>query len=389
MRILRPFRITTLCCAAVQASTMTAGAPAAQGQPSGTIDAWIGTSRCEKSNGIYVSRLDRQTGQLTRPELAAEIDGPGFLAMHPRGTHLYAVGELAGQPSVAAYAIVRDDQKSSLQLVNSLPIGVGRGTHVAVDPTGNTLLTAQYGAGSVAVFSLRSDGALDERTQLVQHVGGSGVVSGRQDEPHPHWVGVSPDNQFALVPDLGLDRVVIYRLDPAQARITRHGAGQSPAGGGPRHMKFHPNGQWAYVLNELSLSVTLFDYDSAAGALLPRQTIPTVPPEELAKEKFSSASEIRIHPSGQFVYAANRGHDTITVFRVGDNGELRVVEREPVRGATPRNFNLDPSGRWLLAAGQDSDTLASFEVNPQTGELAYNRSVVSVPCPICVLFTYE
>ena len=155
-------------------------------------------------------------------------------------------------------------------------------------------------------------------------------------------------------------------------------------------MKFHPSGKWIYVLNELSLSVTVFDYDAETGAMQPKQTLNTVPLEQLAKEEFTSASESRVHPSGKFVYSANRGHDTITAFRVNpETGELTVIERESVRGATPRNFNLDPSGNWLLAAGQDSHTLGSFTVDQQTGELTFHRSIVHAPAAICVLFGYE
>ena len=155
-------------------------------------------------------------------------------------------------------------------------------------------------------------------------------------------------------------------------------------------MKFHPNGKNIYVLNELALSVTVFDYKPDTGTMIAKQTIPTVAAELLEKETFKSASEIRVHPSGKFVYSANRGHDTITAFRVDPTtNELSVIEVEPVRGATPRNFNLDPSGRWLLAAGQDSHTLASFAVNTETGELTYNRSNVTAPSAICVLFQHE
>jgi 6-phosphogluconolactonase len=354
------------------------------------IDVWIGTSRAKPSQGIYHCTLDTKTGRLTEPELAAEISGPGFLAMHPQQGYLYAVGTLNGKPSVVAYSINKESAKPSLQFVNSIEIGDGGAAHVAVDPTGKTVLTAQYGGGSVAVFSLNEDGSLGKRTQLVKHQGGSKAVPGRQDKPHAHWVGFSPDNRFAFVPDLGLDKVMIYGVDAANSKITPNGFGVVPAGGGPRHMKFHTNGKWAYVLNELDLSVTVFDYDSKIGKMTPKQTILTVPKDQLAKEKFKSASEIRVHPSGRFVYSANRGHDTITAFRVNqDTGELTVIERENVRGATPRNFNLDPSGHWLLAAGQDSHTLAVFEVNQDTGELTYNRSNVTAPSAICVLFGHE
>jgi 6-phosphogluconolactonase len=363
------------------------GAP--EGQPT-LVDVWIGTSRAKPSKGIYHCTLNTKTGKLSDTELVAEVGGPGFLAMHPGGSHLYAVCTVEGKPSIAAYAVKKTKGRASLAFVNSIEIGDGGAAHVAVDPTGMMILTAQYGGGSVAVFSLNKDGSLRERTQRVDHEGGSKVVPGRQDSPHAHWVGFSPDNRFAFVPDLGIDKVVIYKIDAAASKITPHGFGEVPPGGGPRHMKFHTNGKWAYVLNELDLSITVFDYNSKAGTMTPKQTILTVPKEQLAKEKSKSASEIRMHPNGRYVYSANRGHDTITAFRVDQNtGKLSVIEREHVRGATPRNFNLDPSGRWLLAAGQDSHTLASFEVNQETGELTYNDSNVFAPSPICVLFSHE
>ena len=354
------------------------------------IDVWIGTGRAKPSRGIYHCTLNTTTGKLSETKLAAEVDGPGFLAMHPGGSHLYAVCSVKGRPSVAAFTIDSRQGRGKLSWVNAIEIGDGGGTHVAIDVSGRTLLTAQYGGGSVAVFSLNEEGSLQERTQLVDHQGGSGVVAGRQAEPHTHWVGFSPDNRFAFAPDLGMDKVVIYQVDVKSSKITPHGFGAVPAGGGPRHMKFHTNGRWVYVLNELDLSVTVFEYDAELGAMTPTQTIPTVPKEQLMKEQFKSASEIRVHPNGRFVYAANRGHDTITAFRINhENGHLSVIERESIRGATPRNFNLDPSGRWLVAAGQDSHTLASFSINQETGELTYNRSNVFAPSPICVLFEHE
>ncbi len=361
-----------------------------QGAPPTVIDVWIGTSRAKPSQGIYHCLLNTDSGKLSDPILAAEVGAPGFLAMHPRGGHLYAACIIAGKPSVAAYTIQRQQGKASLALLKSVEIGDGGAAHVAVDSTGKTLLTAQYGGGSVAVFSISEDGLIEERTQLMKHDGASGVVPRRQSRSHPHWVGFSPDNRFAFVPDLGMDRVVIYRVAGAVSKITQHGFGVLPPGSGPRHMKFHSSGKWIYVLNELDLSVTVFDYDATAGTMTAKQTILTIPKAQLAHEKFKSASEIRVHPNGRFVFAANRGHDTITAFRVnGDDGQLSVIEHEPIRGATPRNFNIDPSGRWLIAAGQDSHTLASFEVDQQTGSLTYNRSNVFAPSPICVLFVHE
>ncbi|MFT4689614.1 MAG: 6-phosphogluconolactonase [Limisphaerales bacterium] len=355
-----------------------------------SLDVWIGTSRNQASQGIYHCTLDATKGRLSPTSLAAEISGPGFLAMHPDRNTLYAVGALGGKPCTASYRVTGKGSSAQLKLLNSKESGDGGSSHVCVDKTGRTLITAQYGGGSVSVYSLNKDGSIKARTQTIEHEGGSNVAGRRQASPHPHWAGVSPDNRFVFVPDLGLDRVMIYRLDAANSKITAHGSAVLPPGAGPRHMKFHPSGKWVYVLNEIHVSVTTFDYDAKNGTMTAKETIAAVPAVELEKEKAKSASEIRVHPNGQFVYSANRGHDTVTAYRVNQKtGALQVIEREFVRGATPRNFNLDPSGKWLLAAGQDSHTLAAFEVDQVSGELAYNRSVVNAPAPICVLFGPE
>jgi 6-phosphogluconolactonase len=355
-----------------------------------SLDVWLGTSRNKASQGIYHCTLDTTKGRLGEPKLAAEISGPGFLAMHPDRNTLYAVGALKGKPCAAAYRVSRKGKVAALEFLNSVESGDGGSAHVCVDRSGRTLITAQYGGGSVSVYSLNRDGSIKARAQIIEHEGGSKVDKRRQSSPHPHWAGVSPDNRFVFVPDLGLDRVMVYRLDAANSKITPHGSAEVPPGGGPRHMKFHPSGKWIYVLNELQVSVTVFDYDAKNGKMTAKQTIAAVPAAALAKEQARSGSEIRVHPSGQFVYSATRGHDTITAFRVNKkSGELEVIEREFVRGATPRNFNLDPSGKWLLAAGQDSHTVAAFEVDQESGELVYNRSVVNSPAPICVLFGPE
>jgi 6-phosphogluconolactonase len=352
-----------------------------------TYSVWLGTGRSPQSQGIYHCRLDSITGKLSDPTLVAEMEGPGFLAKHPKLPVLYAVGGLKNEQVVAAFAIESTPSKVALKLLNSVPIGDGGAAHVSVDSSGKTLLTAQYGAGSVAAFSLKQDGSLKERTQLVKHEGGSKVVTGRQDAPHAHWTGFSPDNRFAFVPDLGIDRVLIYKVDTEQSKLARHGEGVVPPGSGPRHMKFHPNGRWIYVLNELSLTVTVFEFDPATGVMNPKQTIETVPASELAHEKAKSASEIRIHANGKFVYSANRGHDTITAFEVNQaNGELKVIQVENARAVTPRNFNISPDGKWLLAAGQASHTLAAFSLDDSTGRITFNQNCVYAPSAICVMF---
>jgi 6-phosphogluconolactonase len=353
------------------------------------VDVWFGTTtpRNGLSKGIYHATFDTDQGKLTTPELAAEVNSPGFLALHPNGNVLYATGSQAGKPAVLAFKIENSGQQSTLTLLNSQEIGDGGAAHLSTDRTGKVLLTAQYGGGSTAIFRLADDGSIAERTNLLKHGDGSGVVKGRQDKPHAHWTGTSPDNRFVFVPDLGMDKVVIWKLDVDGADLSPHGYGECPPGGGPRHMKFSPDGQYVYVLNELALSVTTFKYDKQAGTMRPLQTIPTLPAEVKAKEVFNSASEIRVHPSGKFVYTANRGNDTITAFAVDPaSGKLSLIEVEPIRGGWPRNFNLDPTGKWLLAAGRDSNTVAVFQINQDTGELTYTRNMAMVPTPICVLF---
>jgi 6-phosphogluconolactonase len=198
-------------------------------------------------------------------------------------------------------------------------------------------------------------------------------------------VGVDPSNRFLMVPDLGADRVVIYELDFETGKLVPHGAGTCPPGSGPRHLVFHPNGKFAYVINELQISVTAFEYDKKAGTLKAIQTIESLP-EDL-RENACSGAEICIQPEGKSLYASTRGHDSVSAFRIDpETGKLTFVEREPIRGGHPRSVNLDPRGEWLLAAGRDSNTIAAFQIDPKTGGLVFGGKVINSPAPICVEF---
>ena len=336
------------------------------------------------AKGIYRATFDSGKGKLSAAELVAEVGAPGFLALHPAGDKLYAVANFAGGPGAIGYTI---GARGELTVINSAPTGDGGGAHIAVHPSGKFLLTAQYGGGSTALFPLDAAGRLGS-AQLIKHEGGSGVVKPVQEKPHAHWAGFSPDGRFALVPDLGLDGIVIYRIDLAKPAIARHGFAASVPGGGPRHMKFSPDGKFIYLLNELSLSVTTFAWDPAAGTAQRLADVPALSAEVKAQEASNSAAEILVHASGRFVYSSNRGHDTVTVYRADPTtSELKVIQVQPVRGAFPRNINLSPEGGWLLAAGADSNTVAVHKVNQMTGELTYQtKGVINVPAPICILF---
>lgn len=348
-----------------------------------SVDVYFGTSGRE-TKGIYHATFDTDSGKLSSANLMAEIGSPGFLSLHPDGTKLYAVGNDGG-PCVAAYRISQDGK---LTLLNTEPIGDGGAAHVSVHPSGKLLLTAQYGGGSVALFPIARDGSVGKRAQLVEHEGGSGVVENRQDNPHPHWTGYSPDGRFAFVPDLGLDKIVIYQVDIGKPAIQTKGHAQSVPGGGPRHMRFSVDGAFIYLLNELALSVTTFSYNDQEGTTERRTTTPALSADVKAKEAFNSSSEILTHPNGKFVYSANRGNDTITVYRANPKtGELVVREVESIRGSWPRNINLDPTGKWLLAAGAHSNTISVFAIDQLSGELTFQtRGLINVPGPICIVF---
>ncbi len=346
---------------------------------------WIGMSTPPQGQkaGIYRATIDEETGKLSQPILATEINGPEFLALRPDGQRLYAACPLPnGKGGVAAFEISTDTK--SLRHLNTEPIGSNGACHVAVDPAGRSLFSAQYGDGTIAAFPLAADGRIQPRTALIQHAG-SGPNKARQDGPHPHSVNPAPKNEFLLVPDLGTDQIVVYHADPKTGLLEPRGHGNSPPGAGPRHMKFHPNGKFVYVLNELDLSVTAFKYNAATGDLEAIHTISTLP-EEL-RENSCTASEVCIHPNGRLLYAANRGHDSIAAFSVDpESGKLTFIEREAIRGNNPRNFNLDPSGKWLLAGGLISNTISVFKVNQDNGSLLFTGQTVNTPAPMCIVF---
>ena len=361
-------------------------------QPARAADAlmFIGTyTRDGRSHGIYSLRLDLATGALTAPSLAAEAQNPTFLALHPDKRHLYACGELrdtGDKPLGGVSAFTVDVATGTLIFLNQQPTGDGATCHVAVDATGRMAMAANYGAGYVCALPIDADGRLGERSTYVELTGPLGPNQPGQDKPHAHSMAVSPDNRFAFACALGLDRIFGFRLDPAKAALvpTNPPFTATPAGVGPRHGKFSSDGRFFYVLNELGGSVCVFAYDAPHGALTLKQTISSLP---AGFRGTNTSAEIRLSADGRFVYASNRGPDSLAVFaREPVAGTLKLVEIVPSGGKHPRNFALSPDGRWLVCANRDTDNLVVFRVDPATGRLTPTANSVTIPLPVCVLF---
>jgi 6-phosphogluconolactonase len=359
---------------------------------SGPVRVYIGTYTNAKSKGIYAMELDPKTGTLSGPKLAAATPSPSFLALHPNKGFLYAVNEVDtfdGQKtgSVTAFEIAGAD--GSLRQLNQQPSGGAGPCHVEVDPAGKTVLVANYGAGSIESVPLNADGSLKSPASQIQHRGSS-VDKQRQEGPHAHCITVAPGSAGGdarvLVADLGLDKVLLYRLS-ADGKLTPNdpASGAAPAGAGPRHIAFGRTGRFVYVNNEMGSSVTAYSYDPGSGAMAQLQTLPTLP--DGADKKGNSTAEIAVHPSGKFVYVSNRGHDSIAVFKIDpQSGKLTAAGHQSTSGKTPRSFGIDPTGRFLLAANQNSDTVVVFKIDETSGALTPTGTVASVPSPVCVTF---
>lgn len=337
------------------------------------------------SKGVYSCEFDAETGKLSEPVLAAELINPSFLAIHPSGRYLYAVNEVSegpgrGNGAVTALTINAD---GTLTKINHQASEGGAPCHCNVDATGTNLLIANYGGGNVAVYPISEDGSLKPVSCNIQHEGSS-VDKSRQEAPHAHSINISSDNKFAYAADLGLDKIMIYKLD-AEAH-TLSPANQPAAlvtpGGGPRHFSIHPSGKFAYTNNEMTMVVTGFSRNSEDGSLKAIQEISTIP---AGFDGRKSTAECVVHPSGKFLYVSNRGHETITAYTIDqETGLLTYVENEPTGGKEPRNFFIDPSGKWLLAENQNSDTVYVFSIDQQTGALKPTGDFVTVGRPVCI-----
>lgn len=338
------------------------------------------------SKGIYLLEMDPETGALTEKGLVAETPSPSFLAIHPSGKSLYAVnevesfrGEKAG--SVSGFAI--DAKTGTLTAINQQSSKGTSPCHLVIDRSGKTLLLANYGGGSVAALPIDAEGKLGEASSFVQQEGSS-IDKNRQNEPHAHSINLDFANAFAVVADLGLDQLLAYRFDKDKHTITPNDPAflKTPPGGGPRHFAFHPDGKHAFVILEMTSQAVPLAYDRAKGTFTMGTPVSTLPEGSFPG---NSTAEVRVHPSGKYLYVSNRGHDSIAIFAIDEaTFALTPIGHQKTGGKTPRNFGIDPSGTFLIAANQESDNVVVFRIDPKTGRLSPTGHEAKVPKPVCV-----
>jgi len=314
------------------------------------------------------------------------ITNPSYLAFDADCNCLYAVNELKtyqDEPTGTVSAFTVDSKTGELTFLNKKPTGGTDPCHLIVDKTNKYVLLANFMSGSICVLPIQADGSLGDASEFIQHHGSS-IDPDRQQGPHAHAVTLDASNQYTFVPDLGLDQTLVYRFDAEAGKLVPHstpGVNVKP-GAGPRHIVFHPNGRYAYLINELDSTIAVYCYEADTGMLHDVQTTATLPEDF---KGLSTCADVLVEPSGQYLYGSNRGHDSLVIYKIDQStGRLNCIGHESTRGKTPRNFAIDPAGNFLLAANQDSDTIVTFRIDPQTGKLDPTGQVTEVPTPVCV-----
>jgi 6-phosphogluconolactonase len=339
-----------------------------------------------KGKGIYCYDLDPSTGQLAHVGTTTGVTNPSYLALDPAQRLLYAVNELKtfeneATGTLSSFSV--DSATGGLTFINKKPTGGTDPCHVTMSRDGRLVFAANFMSGSVCVFSVARDGGLEKATDFVQHVGSS-VDPKRQNGPHAHSTVLDSTGTFALVPDLGLDKVMVYRVDSLHSKLepAGHPWAASKPGAGPRLVVFHPSRRFVYLINELDCTIAAYSFNPKTAEMKALQIVSTLPSGYSGP---NSCADLQIHPSGTWLYGSNRGHDSIVMYKVnGQTGKLDCVGHEPTQGRNPRSFSIDPTGTFLVAANQTSSNLVPFRVDPKTGSLKATGTAVEVPTPVCV-----
>lgn len=357
----------------------------AQGKRSHDI-VYVGTFSESGQKGIYVYSLDRENASLSLIQSTGDLESPSYLAINPNGKYLYSVNRGKILPdktwgSVSAFSI--DQETGRLTHLNDQPAFGIEACYISTDSKGRYAFIANYSSGNITVFPINEDGTLGKMTDNIKH-SGSSINKKRQEKPHVHCTYVSPDDRFLYVVDLGIDKIKVYEIDYENGKLIPLPSddGQVEPGGGCRHITIHPNRKLAYVAEELSSSITGFRINERTGGLKSFQHIATIP------ETFSDVNypaDIHIDPTGKWLLASNRGHDSIVTYSINtDSGMLTLKGFDSVQGKWPRNFLIDPKGEFVFVANQNSDNVVLFRFNMDNGELSETGTEVSLPKPVCV-----
>lgn len=332
--------------------------------------------------GVYVYELDSAGGEIRLRNQASGLKNPTFLGVDAERRKVYAISETTkGGERIGEIVAFDVDAAGKFSELNREVTIRPSSSHIQLDRSGRFAVVSGYHGGNVGLVEIQADGRVGRRVDERQHEGqGSDPV--RQDRPHPHSVAFSPDNRFALVADLGLDRIVVYSFEPEASRLVYRSEAATPPGAGPRHLAFHPNGQWLYSINEVNSSLSLFHYDEATGQLALQDTVPTLPADYAGD---NTTAEVAISADGRYLYGSNRGHDSLVQFAIDPkSGRLTLVGHVSSEGGHPRHFALTPDGQLLIAANRDDNMLAVFAVDPESGRLTFTGRTVSVSKPVCV-----
>jgi 6-phosphogluconolactonase len=334
-----------------------------------------------KAEGVYTLSFDTTTGTLNSIDTTTGLINPSFLTISPDRQFVYVVNETGDDVDSVAHlsAFQLDAETGNLQLLNEQPSHSFAPCYISTDQTGSFVFVANYVGGVIAVYPTGSDGSLQPASQVIT-LEGSGPHA-EQESSHPHAILPSPDNRFVYVPDKGADRIFIFQLENGRLSPASPAYTEAQAGAGPRHLVFHPNRPNAYLINELDATVNVYDYEPQSGKLTFRQSIPTLPE---TYQQFNACADIHLSPDGNYLYASNRGHNSIAMYQVdSSDGSLSLIGFESTKGAFPRNFMIDESGAWLLAANQNSDDITVFRIDPETGRLAF-QSTHKCKTPVCL-----
>ena len=349
---------------------------------------FIGSYSKAEEPGIHLASFNMETAKLSIENSFNGVENPSYLAPDARNQRLYAVSETgtfegeADSGGVFAYAV--EGERQELELLNKHASEGAHPCYIATRPDKPYVVVANYSGGNIALLPRKEDGSLEEAADLQQHKG-SGPNKQRQKAPHAHFVNFDPFARYVIAIDLGIDKVVTYKPSATSNKLTKISELEMEPGAGPRHLAFHPNGKQAFIVNELHSTVTAANYNPESGRFTNLQTLTTLPSDFSGE---NSCADIHVHPNGHFLYASNRGHNSIALFRIkGDNGNpLEPLGQTSVEGKTPRNFVIHPSGKFLLAANQNSNNITVFEIDPQTGKLSFTGNSIEVSKPVCLKF---